>query len=291
MSRLGKWVAVTQLTPTSVQPIHPEHRDLYIVLEENDKPEPAQPSWKKLFNWTFKRLKSPSTLHIYYRKDSNEASEQMVAQNTGKLWQYNPIVDNVTGLTICTEYNAQTTLSGILAMVMACVQPIAINHVTFVNPFAMNSVKTTQIQCWWYEEITRIDPAERNSDSLHAYILVVNWSSQQLFSSLTVRIRLWQRLLASVQQWYTTARLQWTESTYFEQSCLNRSGRLVDWLLAEDRFTCPTNIRQTSSKFPSCSIVVLTINLGVQVSIFWDWNCGSYSLEILLWHTTNGNEG
>ena len=66
--------------------------------------------------------------------------------------------------------------------------------------------------------------------------------------------------------------------------------KMVAWLLAKDRFTCPTNVREVSSKFPSCLIVVLTINLGVQVSICSDWNCGSYSPDILLWHTTDGNE-
>jgi len=105
----------------------------------------------------------------------------------------------VTGLIVGTEYNAQTTLSGILAMVMARVKPIAINYAMFVNPFATNAVKTTQIHSWWYEEITRIDPAQRNSDPPCAYISVVNELSQRLFSSLTLCIRLSQRLLAPVQ--------------------------------------------------------------------------------------------
>jgi hypothetical protein len=51
----------------------------------------------------------------------------------------------MTGLIISKEYNAQTTLSGVSAMVMAHVKPVAINYVMFVNPFAMNAVKTTQI--------------------------------------------------------------------------------------------------------------------------------------------------
>jgi len=73
-------------------------------------------------------------------------------------------VDNVTGLIVGAEYNAQTTLSGVPAMVMADVKPIAINYAMFVNPFATNAVKTAQIHSWWYEEIARIDPAQRNSD-------------------------------------------------------------------------------------------------------------------------------
>jgi len=35
------------------------------------------------------------------------------------LWQYEHFVDDVTGLIAGTEYNAQTTLSGIPAMLMA----------------------------------------------------------------------------------------------------------------------------------------------------------------------------
>jgi len=83
-------------------------------------------------------------------------------------------------------------------MVMAHVKPIAINYAMFVNHFAKNAVKTAQIHSWWYEEIARIDPAKRNSDPPCAYISVVNELSQRLFSSLTLRIRLSQRLLAPV---------------------------------------------------------------------------------------------
>ena len=106
----------------------------------------------------------------------------------------------MTGFIIGTEYNIQIILSGIPAMVMAHVKPIAIKYVTFGNLFAANTVKTTQIHSWWYEKITRIDPAQKNSDPPCAYISVVNELSQQLFSSLTLCIRLSQRLLGSVQQ-------------------------------------------------------------------------------------------
>jgi len=88
-------------------------------------------------------------------------------------------------------------------MVMAHVKPIAINDAGFVNPFATNPVKTAQIHGWWNEEIARIEPAQRNSDPPRAYISVVNELSQRLFSSLTLCIRLSQRLLAPVQQLYT----------------------------------------------------------------------------------------
>jgi len=110
-------------------------------------------------------------------------------------------------------------------MVMARVKPIAINYAMFVNPFATNVVKTAQIHSWWYEEIARIDPAQRNSDPPRAYISVVNELSQRLFSSLTLCIRLSQRLLAPVQQWYTAARPQSTLFTDFEHSRLQRSGK------------------------------------------------------------------
>jgi hypothetical protein len=73
--------------------------------------------------------------------DSNEASEQLVAWKAGNLWRYKPFVDDVTGLIIGTEYSAQTTLSGVLAIVMARVKPITIRYAMFVNPFATNAVK------------------------------------------------------------------------------------------------------------------------------------------------------
>jgi len=85
-------------------------------------------------------------------------------------------------------------------MVMACVKPTVINYAKCVNPFATNTVKTAQIHSWWYEEITRIDPAQRKSDPPRAYISVVNELSERLFPSLTLCIMLSQRLLAPVHQ-------------------------------------------------------------------------------------------
>jgi hypothetical protein len=126
----------------------------------------------------------------------------------GNLWRYELFVDDVTGLIVGAEYNAQTTLSGVSVMVMAPVKAIAINYAMFVNPFATNGVKTAQIHSWWYEEIARIDPAQRNSDPPCAYVSVINELSQPLFSSLTLCITLLQRLLAPVQQWYTAGRPQ-----------------------------------------------------------------------------------
>jgi hypothetical protein len=79
----------------------------------------------------------------------------------------------MTSLIVGAEYNALTTLSGIPAIVIASVKGTAINFAMFVNPFATNAVKTPQIHSWWYKEIARNDPAQRNSDPLHADISVV----------------------------------------------------------------------------------------------------------------------
>jgi len=98
----------------------------------------------------------------------------LVAWKGGNLSRYEPFVDNVTGLIVGAECNAQTTLSGIPAMLMSRVKPIAYNYAMLVNPFATNAVKTAQIHTWWYEEIPRIDPAQRNSDPPCAYISAVN---------------------------------------------------------------------------------------------------------------------
>ena len=149
----------------------------------------------------------------------------MVAWKAGNLWQYEPFVDDVTGLILCAVYNAQTTLSGVLAIVMAHAKPIAIHYAMFVNHVPTNAVKTAQIHISWYEEIARIDPTQRNSDPPRAYISVVNEFSQRLFSSLTLCIRLSQILLAHMQQWCTAARPQSTLFTDFEHSRLQRSGK------------------------------------------------------------------
>jgi len=131
----------------------------------------------------------------------------------------------VTGLIVGAGLNAQTTLSCVPAMVMARVKPIAMNYVRFVNPSATNAVKTAQIYSWWYVEIARIDPAQRISDPPGANISVVTASSRRLISSLTLFIRLSQGLLAPVQQWFTAARPQSTQFTYFKQSHLPRSKK------------------------------------------------------------------
>jgi len=143
----------------------------------------------------------------------------------GNLWRHEPFVDDVTGLIVGAEYNAQSTISVVLATVMAHVKPIAVNSAIFMNPLAKNAVKTAQIHSWWYEETVRIHPAQRNSDLPRAYISVVDELSQRLFSSLTLCISISQRLVATGQQWYTAARPQSTLFTDFEHSGLKRSGQ------------------------------------------------------------------
>ena len=41
-------------------------------------------------------------------------------------------------------------------------------YARFGNSISSNLVKTAMIYLWWYEEISRIDPALRTSDPPHA---------------------------------------------------------------------------------------------------------------------------
>jgi len=173
---------------------------------------------------------SIGVMHIvdmYASCNYNQVSLSLLRDNPEQnLSRYEQFVDDVAGTIVAAEYIAQTTLSVLLVIVMAHVKSIGIHYVMLVNSFAMNWVTTAQIHSWWYEEIAKIDPAWRNSDPPHAYISVVNESSQQLFPSLTSCIRLWQRLIAAVQEWYTAARHQSTLFTDFKQSHLQRSTKL-----------------------------------------------------------------
>jgi len=132
-STLGQRVAAAQLTPISVQRLHPESREVYIVSEEEDECEPAPLASKMVSNSAFEWLNPPANVYIYKKKDSNEAGEQLVAWTAGNLWRYEPFVADVTGLIVGAKYNSQTTLWGGPAMVMACVKPIAIKYAMFVN--------------------------------------------------------------------------------------------------------------------------------------------------------------
>jgi len=64
---------------------------------------------------------------------------------------------------------------------------------------------------------------------------------------------------------------------------------MAAWLLANARFLCPTNVCKLSPKYPSCILIVLMVNLGVEVSFCSDWNCWLYSPVIFLWHTPTWN--
>ena len=70
-------------------------------------------------------------------------------------------------------------------MVMAHVQPIAINYAMFVNRFATNALKTAQIRSWWYEALAMINPAQRNSDPPRAYIVSAKWIIPTIVSSVS----------------------------------------------------------------------------------------------------------
>jgi len=102
----------------------------------------------------------------------------LVAWKAGNVWQYGLFVDDVTGLIVIADDNAQTILSGVPEMVMARVKPIALNYAMIAKPFAMNGVKAARIRSRWYEEFSRIAPAQSNLDPPGAYISVVNESSQ-----------------------------------------------------------------------------------------------------------------
>jgi hypothetical protein len=133
----------------------------------------------------------------------------------GNQWQNEPSVDYLTGLIVCAECNTQTTVSGVPAMVIACVTPIAMDYMMFVNPFTTNAVKTALIHSWWYVEIIRMHPAQRNSDPPHACISVVNQLTKPFVSLLTLRVRHSQRLHAPLGRWVTSCRTSINSITRF----------------------------------------------------------------------------
>jgi len=85
----------------------------------------------------------------YYRKDSNQAGQQLVQWKAWNLWCYEPCVHKVTGLIIGAEFSAQTTLAGIPAIIMTHVKSIAIICTMFVNRIATNAVKTSEMNSCW----------------------------------------------------------------------------------------------------------------------------------------------
>jgi len=223
---LGKQVMATQLTPIWVESLHREQYEVYDILQGEVEWQHVPQASQQVVDWVYKWLNLPANIYIYRRKNLNEAGEYLVGWKVGNLWRHELFGDSVTGLIISAEYNAQSTHSGDLVMVMAAGNDIPINYVMFVNHFGMNAVKTALICSWWYEEIARIDPAQRNSDPPHAYISVVNKSFQRLFPSLALCIRLFQIVLPSMPQCYSAAWLRLTPFTDFKHSQLQRSRNL-----------------------------------------------------------------
>jgi len=72
----------------------------------------------------------------------------LVAWKVGNLWRYEPFVDDVTGLIVSMEHNPQKTLSGIPAILMAIVKPIAIKYAMFIYSIALNAAKNAEIHSW-----------------------------------------------------------------------------------------------------------------------------------------------
>jgi len=88
----------------------------------------------------------------------------LVARKAANLWRYEHLVEDMTGLIVGAEYNAQTTLSGVLAMVMTHVKPIAINYAMFVNPFATHVLRPPRfIVAGMRKSPGLIEPRETNT--------------------------------------------------------------------------------------------------------------------------------
>ena len=58
-------VKAIQSTPMLVEPLHPEHWEVYTVTEEEDECEPAPVASKIVFDSAFKQLNSPANVYIY----------------------------------------------------------------------------------------------------------------------------------------------------------------------------------------------------------------------------------
>jgi len=102
ISRLVTKVMATQITPTPALPLHPECREVYTVLEE-DEYDAAPLATMMVFDQAVERLNSSANVYIYQRQDFNEPSELLVAWKAGNLWQYEPLVDVVTCLIVWVE--------------------------------------------------------------------------------------------------------------------------------------------------------------------------------------------
>lgn len=166
-----------------------------------------------------------ANVYICYRMNWHSAGKQLITQTAGSQRQHQPAVDDDTCLIACAQCSVLLILPCIYTMGMAHGKPITIRYVMLVNSFATNAVKTIQIYSWWYEEITMIQPVQKNPDPPHVYILVVNWLFQYLFSTLTLCTRLSKRLLALVWEWESTGRYQSALLLDFDSSHQQRFGK------------------------------------------------------------------
>jgi len=118
------------------------------VLDEEDEHKPVPLASNNLFNYFFKQLNLAAYVCSTLRKDPNDVGQQVGQTNTANWQQYEIRIDHVTGLIVRAKYTVQTHLSGIPAMVIAPVKPIAIIYEMLVNLFARNVVNTVQIHQW-----------------------------------------------------------------------------------------------------------------------------------------------
>jgi len=65
MSTVGTQVVVTQLTPILAQLRYPRCWEVNIDMQEVDEQEPAPQASKKVIDWKFQWLNSPTNVHIY----------------------------------------------------------------------------------------------------------------------------------------------------------------------------------------------------------------------------------
>jgi hypothetical protein len=72
------------------------------------------------------------------------------------------------------KYNDLISVPGMPAKIIACVMPVALNRMMFVNHIAINVVNTAQIHSWWHDINARSNPAQRISAPPCVYISVAN---------------------------------------------------------------------------------------------------------------------